>query len=771
MRNTVIGLAACAVCATGAWGGGPTTIGSPFIQIGPGDGVIGARLALDLDVYEQLKTLDAVTVQGFVLDADHSVTLELQRFSVWSPDVEFVVNDEDGPHESDAPDLVLLKGRVAGVKGDSAVYLALSPFGANGYILLDDHTYVVSSGPATEGLDTVVYDLTALPDGKIIWNQFVCGAMDLAENQNRVPWVHGDQTERSETTCRHIDLAIDSDWEYTNDLFGGNTASSQAYIGTLLGAVAEIYDRDLAMELTVGYTRVWSSNTDPYVSNNIFDAFQEFQGEWRTTLIGQPRDLAHLLSARSYSGAAGVAYIGGLCTDTLGYGLSGYLNGFFPYPLIDNNSQNWDVVVVAHEVGHNHGTGHTHDDYQPPIDGCGNGDCTLAPFGTIMSYCHTCPGGMTNIRLGFHPLVINRMDHYMRYDAACDDMIPIDAQITQQPVSQQACIGLPASFSVEHSGPGQFTYKWRHNGAVIPGATSLTLDIPAVQPSDAGDYVCEVDSGCETVLSDAAVLDVCGTDCNGNGLDDALDIGVTSTDCNANLLPDECDVVPQPYADASGDYSPLGFGNAITHVFAGTPEATTDVTLDFHARGDLSDPAERISVLINGSLVGFAFETTGSDCPAVDDTDTIVVPAATWNTARNASGDVSVNMSPNSSVTEGQCLSGSYIGVAVSYDAVPVSQDANANSTPDECEGGCGPADTTTTGAASGDPGYGEPDGSVTAGDLNYFVNGWVASDAAIADLTTTGAGAGDPGYGVPDGNVTAGDLNYYVNLWVAGCP
>gem|GEM_PF-1908166 len=86
---------------------------------------------------------------------------------------------------------------------------------------------------------------------------------------------------------------------------------------------------------------------------------------------------------------------------------------------------------------------------------------------------------------------------------------------------------------------------------------------------------------------------------------------------------------------------------------------------------------------------------------------------------------------------------------------------------------GCSPclADVTTQGAPIGDPNYGVPDGVVSAADLNYFVNAWVAGDLAIADVTTQGAPAGDPNYGVPDGVVSAADLNFYVNLWVAGCP
>ena len=88
--------------------------------------------------------------------------------------------------------------------------------------------------------------------------------------------------------------------------------------------------------------------------------------------------------------------------------------------------------------------------------------------------------------------------------------------------------------------------------------------------------------------------------------------------------------------------------------------------------------------------------------------------------------------------------------------------------TGDPC--GCGAADTTTTGAGAGDRLYGVPDGYVTAADIQFYVNLYVAGDLD-ADLTTQGAGAGDPGFGVPDGQVTAADVQFFVNLWVAGCP
>ena len=83
----------------------------------------------------------------------------------------------------------------------------------------------------------------------------------------------------------------------------------------------------------------------------------------------------------------------------------------------------------------------------------------------------------------------------------------------------------------------------------------------------------------------------------------------------------------------------------------------------------------------------------------------------------------------------------------------------------------CSIADITTQGAGAGDPLYGIPDAQVTAADLNFYVNAWVAGDVIIADFTTTGAPIGDPLYGVPDGSVSAADLQFYVNAWVVGCP
>jgi len=82
----------------------------------------------------------------------------------------------------------------------------------------------------------------------------------------------------------------------------------------------------------------------------------------------------------------------------------------------------------------------------------------------------------------------------------------------------------------------------------------------------------------------------------------------------------------------------------------------------------------------------------------------------------------------------------------------------------------CSRADITSQNAPVGDPRYGMPDGLVTAADIQFYVNLWVAEDPA-ADWTSQNAPIGDPNHGVPDGLVTGADIQFYVNMWIAGCP
>lgn len=346
---------------------------------------------------------------------EQRLDLELERFDVWTEDGVFVIND----NVSQRPDIVLLRGRVAG-DADSAVVLGLGRYSTNGYIRTGGKVFSVSTG-ARQGQTAEARDICIADLGEFRFEQGIpfCGVSpdNLAEldpHGSPPPQAHD---ERGERPCRVARIAIDSDWEWTSQTFGGNAEAAGSYAIFLVAAVSEIYRRDVNVRLAVPYLRVFSENSDPYPGMLAPDPLYQLQSHWNSEMRHVKREAVHLFTGLNTS-YGGIAFLNTLCRNESGYGVSSYLNGSFPYPLQMNSWNNWDLVVFAHELGHNFGTGHTHDSYDPPIDNCGI-NCSGNRNSTIMSYCHICSGGLMNIDLRFHPLVQERILHYLSF-APCD---------------------------------------------------------------------------------------------------------------------------------------------------------------------------------------------------------------------------------------------------------------------------------------------------------------------------------------------------------------
>ena len=165
--------------------------------------------------------------------------------------------------------------------------------------------------------------------------------------------------------------------------------------------------------------KVYSVGEDDPWSSDISDSedqLNEFKKLWQNT----PPDgavtcgLKQMLSARNLGGGIADA-IGGTCVGSE-YAVCGNLSGFFPFPLQDNSFQNWDIIVASHEAGHVLGCQHTHA-LTPRYDNCVSGGCIST--GTIMSYCHLCPGGLSNIVFRFAPPNKVQMDVWLAVNGAC----------------------------------------------------------------------------------------------------------------------------------------------------------------------------------------------------------------------------------------------------------------------------------------------------------------------------------------------------------------
>ncbi len=342
------------------------------------------------------------------------VDLELDRISILTADAQLVVGSINGFEELARPDVVMLTGIVAG-EADSMAYLAISPYGTNGFVELHGVLTSISTGPYAQGKDLLKALKSARMSDMIDPNApAFCGYTqgDVALEPSGPAKEYPARTDRGVgSTCRVAGIAIETDWEFTDRIFNGDTDASAAYLVSLMGAISEIYQRDMNVSLAIPFLRVWADDSDPY-SVAAGDPLDLVRNHWNGSMTGVDRALVHYFTGRTDTPYGGIAYLSVLCNSNFGYGVSAYINGSFPYPLVDHNGGNWDVVVASHELGHNFGTGHTHN-YSPQIDGCGSGNCALAFGGTIMSYCHTCSGGMTNLVLEFHPRVIDTIIGYM----------------------------------------------------------------------------------------------------------------------------------------------------------------------------------------------------------------------------------------------------------------------------------------------------------------------------------------------------------------------
>jgi len=183
------------------------------------------------------------------------------------------------------------------------------------------------------------------------------------------------------------------------------------YVDGLIHQIDEIYQLD---NISIGLAEltIWSE-PDPYDLADLSRALASFSSNHHGSHSGH---LAHLLTHTSdYIG--GKAFLRGLCDSAKSFGVSsvyGVVNDSWEY--------SWDVHILAHEIGHNLGSQHTHDCVWGPegdtaIDGCSNNlGCGEAPIpsegGTIMSYCQGHVEGI-DFSLGLSNEPASRIKNYI----------------------------------------------------------------------------------------------------------------------------------------------------------------------------------------------------------------------------------------------------------------------------------------------------------------------------------------------------------------------
>ncbi|MBI5170155.1 MAG: VCBS repeat-containing protein [Candidatus Eisenbacteria bacterium] len=382
-----------------------------------------AYLGVDEAALAEFRSGDGGTLELPAPDGS-TLSLELARVDVLAPGATITFTDDAGSHAY-TPDVVCFRGTIAGESGSWAA-LTLTADGALGVIETHGEQLQLAPVAASIAGGRALHALSPATNLASAASTFTCGVnesteaeLDPAGPQPRLPRAATPNGVQIDAPRKVFAIAVDCDYElYTT--FSSNLANATAYVVSLMNVVSLIYERDLEATLNVSYLNFWSTVSDPYTQSTTGTQLPEFRNWWNSNRSFVPRSLATLLSARPLGG--GIAYINQLCSGSLGYSVSA-IDAAYSYP---TNTSTWDATVVAHELGHNFGSYHTHScnwqslGYLPTnalIDSCQAGEegC-IAPTlhvppdkGTIMSYCHLLAGGQTNIRLDFHPICIDYM--------------------------------------------------------------------------------------------------------------------------------------------------------------------------------------------------------------------------------------------------------------------------------------------------------------------------------------------------------------------------
>ncbi|MDL2718228.1 MAG: M12 family metallo-peptidase, partial [Acidobacteriota bacterium] len=393
---------------------------------GTPDGGEGELLAFDGRLAPALASLAAgerLAVDAWPVAPGVSRTMILTRTEVYAPDARIVAIGKDGEVAVPRSTWAFFQGRDAA--GSARVAIALDP--ATGALrglssserglheLLPPDTW-------TGGRHRLAASETRDADGSP--RTWKCSEEDLPLAPSGPPASGAGAREALAVRTplaaftKYAVVAIDTDNEFMSLKFSDNTTNATNYIANLFNLMNLIYERDVQLHLLQGYTILrLSSTTDPYTVNSGSNAsgseLNEFSNYWGSRYGGVKRMLAAMLSGKqpTTNSASGVAWIGGLCSTGFGYSFNKILRN-------PGDTSSFDVLITAHEMGHNFGSPHTHC-YSPPADNCynaGGGGCYSGPQscpgvvpyngytsnGTLMSYCHliSCAGGAT---LVFHP--------------------------------------------------------------------------------------------------------------------------------------------------------------------------------------------------------------------------------------------------------------------------------------------------------------------------------------------------------------------------------
>ncbi|MBM3986968.1 MAG: hypothetical protein FJ294_03305 [Planctomycetes bacterium] len=374
----------------------------------------GLRYTLAHERVDDLVGSATAVLSGVLLPDGRMVDLDLRRIEHERMGFRFHVNGVPRTDLLDGLDLTIWKGSIAGLPGSDAM-LSFSHVGAQGWIQTGSGLVHLITRPAANGDwqsgDALLVEESELnARGMALANDCAVlptpGSSVTPVPQPSTPGVS--QLLGGGCALRECKVSIESDYQYYTRF--NNTSAQAAYTTTLWSFISDRYETQASTILTFPYVGFYSTASDPWTTPDAPGTSSAMLTEFRNAWVGNIPNggrVGHFMSGAALGG--GVAWLDVLCSNSYNFAVSGNLNGTISFP-IQQQPNNWDFIVCAHELGHNFNARHTHD-YCPPLDQCPPsqyfGSCQTAQVcsnqGTVMSYCHLCSGGTANITTYFHP--------------------------------------------------------------------------------------------------------------------------------------------------------------------------------------------------------------------------------------------------------------------------------------------------------------------------------------------------------------------------------
>ena len=268
----------------------------------------------------------------------------------------------------------------------------MSPRGFHALIISNDNTIVIQPYLWNDTSTYISYYGRDYKDTSKEAKCLVEGKYSLGRKDSRRP---GGPAVPVGDMLRTFRVAIATTQEYTNDpaLGGGTVAGGLASVNTWLNGVNAVFDRELSVRMNLVANDnlvIFTAENDGFTNGNNTLMVDEVRNVLRDTIGPANYDVGHVLGTSNNGGAAGIAYVRVICSEST-QGGNGPLKGGASTLVTAPVGNPVGLFVFMHEFGHLFGGDHNFNVSAGPC--AGQRDPTACEPGsgsTLMCYAGTC---------------------------------------------------------------------------------------------------------------------------------------------------------------------------------------------------------------------------------------------------------------------------------------------------------------------------------------------------------------------------------------------